>query len=67
MIKNNLLEALSLDDVRDYAVQFASYVKSVYPDNYQELQHLQKFTDENYNQLLVIAGEFSKLFVSRKN
>jgi F-type H+-transporting ATPase subunit alpha len=67
LFKNNLLEALSLDDVRDYAVQFASYVKSVYPDNYQELQHLQKFTDENYNQLLVIAGEFSKLFVSRKN
>ena len=67
LFKNNLLEALSLDDVRDYAVQFASYVKSVYPDNYQELQHLQKFTDENYNQLLVVAGEFSKLFVSRKN
>jgi len=54
-----------LPEIRNYAVQYASYVKSVYPDNYQEILVTQKFSDENSAQLLTIAHEFARIFVSR--
>lgn len=67
LFKNGLLDQVELIDVRDYAVQYANYVKSVYPDNYNEIRVTQKFSDENMEQLITIAHEFAKLFVSKNN
>lgn len=66
LFKHDMLDQLPLADVNDYAVQFTNYVKLVYPDNYQELSMTQKFSDENSSQLLTIAHEFAKVFISRK-
>ncbi len=66
LFKQNMLDQLPLFDIHDYAVQFTNYVKSVYPDNYDEILSTQKFSDENYSQLTTIAHEFSKVFISRK-
>jgi F-type H+-transporting ATPase subunit alpha len=67
LFKNGMLNHLDLKDVHDYAIQFANYVKSVYPDNFQEIEKMEKFTDENSSQLLTIAHEFTKVFISRSN
>jgi len=67
LFKNKLLDHVELYDVRDYAVQYTNYVKSVYPENYNEILVTEKFSDENVAQLIIIAQEFMKLFVSRKN
>lgn len=65
LFKENLLESLALVDVRNYAVQFANYVKSVYHDNYNEIFLTQEFSEDNRKQLLIIAQEFSKIFISK--
>ena len=66
LFKNDLLDQIVLSDVRDYVVQFANYVKSVYPDNYNEIKTRQKFSDDNSEHLVTIAHEFEKVFISRK-
>jgi F-type H+-transporting ATPase subunit alpha len=67
LFKKDFLNELELKDVRDYASQFANYVKSVYADNYNEIKTKHKFTPENDKQLFVVAQEFSKIFVSQKD
>jgi F-type H+-transporting ATPase subunit alpha len=67
LFKHDMLDELPLSDVRIYAVQYTSYVKSVYPDNYQEIQVKKSFSDENSAQLLTIAHEFTRIFISRKS
>lgn len=66
LFKHDMLDELVLTDVRNYAVQYTNYVKSVYPDNYQDIQMTQKFSDENSAQLLTIAHEFGRIFSSSK-
>ena len=65
LFKENFLESLKLVDVRNYAVQYANYVKSVYADNYNEILITQEISEENRQQLLSIAQEFSKIFISQ--
>ncbi len=65
MFKENFLDSVALKDVREYAVQFASYVKLVYSDLYNEIFSAEQFSEDNRKQLITIANEFSKIFVAK--
>lgn len=65
LFKENFLDAVALKDAREYAVQFASYVKLVYSDLYNEILSSEQFSDDNRKQLATIANEFSKIFVAK--
>jgi len=66
-LKENFLDGLELTDAQDFATQFASYVKSVYPDTYNKIKETEDMDDEVIAKLKDIATEFSKLFVPAKN
>src|SRR3990170_8191286 len=63
-LKENLLDKLDLTDVRLFAVQFVSYVKSIYPQLYDALFKHADITKDVYQKLLKVAKEFGKIFVS---
>lgn len=65
-LKENFLDNLDLNDAQDFATQFASYVKSVYPDIYNKIKESQDMDDQVMEKLKTIATEFSKLFVPEK-
>lgn len=63
LFKENFLEDIQLGQVRCFAIRFASYVKSVYSDVYQELERTQEINDAIRSKLLEVATEFKKVFV----
>lgn len=65
LFKENFLDNVALKDVREYAVQFASYVKLVYSDLYNDILSNEQFSDDNRKQLMSIANEFGKIFVAK--
>ena len=62
-LKENLLDKLDLSDVRLFAVQFVSYVKSIYPQIYDTILKQSDISKNLYQQLLKVATEFGKIFV----
>lgn len=66
LLNENFLDKIELTQVRNFAVQFASYVKSVYQDVYSTIAKTGDLTDEDKNKTREIAKEFSLLFVSNK-
>jgi len=71
LLKENFLDPIGrdigVDKVRACAIQFASYVKSVYKDLYMAILTSKTISDDNYAQLKLIAQEFSTLFVVPKD
>jgi len=63
MYKEGFLDSLGHDVVRDYALQFVSYVSSVYPQVYGEIQSTQDISDTLYSVLQGLAQEFGKIYV----
>lgn len=63
LFKENYLDKLAIRHVKTFATQFVSYVKSVYTDVYESIKTTEDISDEIREKLLVIAAEFSKLFV----
>jgi F-type H+-transporting ATPase subunit alpha len=66
LLNENFLDKIELAQVRNFAVQFASYVKSVYQDVYSTIAKTGDLTDEDKNKAREIAKEFNLLFVSNK-
>lgn len=64
LFKEQALDDIQLNQVNKFAVQFASYVKSVYSDVYNEIFHAQEISEENRKQLLEITREFKKVVVN---
>jgi len=62
-LKENFLDNLNIKNASDFATQFASYVKSVYPETYDKILETTDIDDETKDKLINIAKEFSKLFV----
>jgi F-type H+/Na+-transporting ATPase subunit alpha len=62
LLKENYLDTVPLAQVHDRAVQFASYVRSVYPEVYEAIKTSQEVSDENMVKLKEIADEFAKIF-----
>jgi F-type H+-transporting ATPase subunit alpha len=67
LLNENFLDKVELTQVRNFAVQFASYVKSVYQDVYSTIAKTGDLTNEDKNKVREIAKEFSLLFVSNKD
>lgn len=62
LLNKKMLDTLPLHQVKDFAVQFASYVSSVYTDLYNTVLESKKFSDEQLAQLDIIAQEFAKIY-----
>ena len=62
-LKENLLEGLPLAGVRPFAVQFVSYVKSIYPHIYDNIFEMADISKDTYEKLVTIAKEFGRIFV----
>ena len=63
LLKENFLDELPVWQVHAFAIQFVSYVKSVYEDTYNVILKTGDISEEIEDVLRDIAGEFSKLFV----
>jgi F-type H+-transporting ATPase subunit alpha len=65
LLRENLLDTISPCHVKDCALQFVSYVQSVYRLVYDTIQRTQDVSPDVLNQLHAIAREFNKIFVNR--
>jgi F-type H+-transporting ATPase subunit alpha len=63
LFKENFLDNVPLTTVKLFAIQFVSYVKSVYSDVYETILSTKDVSDAERDKLLKIATEFSKVFV----
>ena len=64
LLRENFLDSVALPDIHPYAVQFVSYVKSIYPDIYEDIKKSADLSDEVHRRLMKVGKEFSKIFVS---
>ncbi|MBN2267618.1 MAG: F0F1 ATP synthase subunit alpha [Candidatus Babeliaceae bacterium] len=62
LLRENFLDAIPLTEVRQTAVRFASYVKSVYPDIYGAIELKGEMDVTAHTQLRQIASEFMSAF-----
>jgi len=62
MLRNNMLDAIELREVTSFIQKATSYIKSVYPDLYKEIETTKDITDSVSVRLKEAASEFSKLF-----
>lgn len=65
LLKENFLDSIATKHVRDFALQFVSYVHNVYKDLYMVIQDTQDIPDDIKEHLIVVAKEFSTVFVPR--
>jgi F-type H+-transporting ATPase subunit alpha len=63
LLKENFLDTLNVRHVNQCALQFVSYVKSVYSDVYTIIMETQDFADDIDTKVRTIAKEFMKIFV----
>ena len=62
LLKENYLDSLEAHYVKQYAVQFASYVHGAYSDLYREIEEKKDITESMILSLRKIADEFSLIF-----
>lgn len=63
VFKQGFLDKIDLKHVQTFVMQFVSYVNSVYPQVYNDILQTEDLSDATRDQLVIIATEFSKLFV----
>lgn len=63
LFQEHYLDSQELKDVRECAVQFASYVHSVHAELYEQIRTSGDVTPEQRQELRMIAKEFSSIFV----
>lgn len=63
LFKEKVLDDLSIDKIRSFAVQYAHYVQAVYKQVYDDVYESDEITDSLRERLLIIAKEFKKVFV----
>jgi F-type H+-transporting ATPase subunit alpha len=63
LFQEHYLDSHELKDVREFAVQFASYVHSVHSGLYEQIRTSGDVTLEQRQELHMIAKEFSSIFV----
>lgn len=62
LLRENILDEISIKKVNLFMLQFVSYVKSVYTDIYALLDQEQAFSPELTQKLQEVAREFQKIF-----
>jgi len=63
--KEGFLDKVPLNNVQKFAMQFASYTQSVYPEVYNDILSKQEITEVTKKSLINIAHEFNKIFVPK--
>lgn len=66
LLNKNFLDAIKLNEVNYFAVQFVSYVKSVYSIIYETIHSSEDISEEVATKLSEIAQEFARVFVKSK-
>jgi len=61
LLRENILDGIDPKQINAFALQFASYVKSIYADVYQEIYDSQDLTSVTERKLKTIANEFKKI------
>ncbi len=64
VLQEGFLDDCKLSVVHSFVVQFVSYVESVYPHVYELIKTSEDISPEIYKELLVLAKEFSMIFVA---
>jgi len=62
LLKENFLDQLNLEDVKPFAVQFASYVEETTPDLYNKILKSLDITDDQVDEIRKTATKFIVLF-----
>lgn len=62
LLKENFLDNIELDQVKPFAIQFASYIEEIHPDAYKEILETEDITEKQIELLKKAASEFSILF-----
>lgn len=63
LLKENILDDLPLVDIKPFTEQFASYVKNVYSDLYQNIFKTEEVSDKDRKSLKQYAAEFKLTFL----
>lgn len=66
LLTENYLDDMPLNQVQPFAIQFVSFVHSVYNALYEKIRQSQDLSDEVRAELKVIAQEFAKLMPFKK-
>jgi F-type H+-transporting ATPase subunit alpha len=62
MLRQNMLDAIELREISSFIQKATSYIKSVYPDLYKEIETTKDISDSVATRLKDAASEFAKLF-----
>lgn len=62
MLRQNMLDSIPLKNIASFIQKATSYIKSVYPDLYKEIETTKDISDSVMPRLKEAASEFSKLF-----
>lgn len=65
LLRENFLDTVARDKVHEFATMFVSYVRSVYPDVYQEILDKKELSPVLSVRLKDIAREFEKVFAEQ--
>jgi len=65
LLNDNFLDTIAVNQVHSFAMQFVSYVKSVYRDLYLIIFETADITPDIKDHLVIVAQEFSKIFVPK--
>lgn len=63
LLKEGFLDSITLKQVSPFALQCVSYLKSVYPDIYENIRKTEDIAEDVHHRVLTIAAEFAQLFV----
>lgn len=67
LLKINLLDTIPVAHVHDFAVQFASFIKSVYRPIYDVILQTADISDDIKDDLVTIAKEFALIFTQKSS
>lgn len=65
LLKENYLNKLEIDKIKNFVVQFASYVKGAYNETYSEILKTKELSQSNIAQIKKAADEFSVLMANK--
>jgi len=65
LLQEDFLDKITVSQVRNFALQFVSYVTALYGDLYQEIYESKEVTERQLAVLRDIAREFSKVFITQ--
>jgi len=67
LLKENFLDDLSLDEIKKFTIQYASYVQSVYPEIYEQILKTEDLDLHTISALKKYVEEFKLIFFKKEN